>query len=141
MSITKNHVFECKCGKTWACRSNTRARCPACGSFTRTQVRSEILRVISDPRLTLSKCQDALEAIVERAKEKDGASDIDVQFAKILMDGMKYLTPALEASMVQQTNDNDIVLKLLGTPDADNHPTLPARHQEALPGRSQPADS
>lgn len=138
MSITKQTVFECRCGHTWASRSKTRSTCPKCQAFVQRKVSKELLSVISDPRLTLSKCQEALEAIVERAKDKD-ASDIDLQFAKVLMDGMKYLTPALEASMVQQTNDIDIIEKLMSIANHD-HP-LPAHNTPALPSRSQPANT
>lgn len=134
MPLTKGTIFDCKCGNSWAARSKTRATCPKCGAFCRTKVSHELLNSINDPRLTLSKCQEALEKIVERAGNQE-ADNIDVMMAKVLMDGMKYLTPALEASMVQNTNDDTLLEKLLGSDDAGTTPQLRHHAPEALPPR------
>jgi outer membrane protein TolC len=85
--------------------------------------------------MTLSTCQGALEEINLRARAGT-ATDLDVALARIYVDALKYLTPALEASMQQTTNENDIVEKLMSR--ADNTPPLPAHNTPALPRGSKP---
>lgn len=133
-------IFSCRCGHTWASPSVTRSKCPSCGAYVRSRV--DIPTDFIDPRRTLSDVQDALSAIALRAKNQQ-ANEIDVAMAKTFADSMKYLVPALEASMVQHTNDQSIVNQFLEmeSNDADNPPALPAGAQAALPGSSQPASA
>jgi hypothetical protein len=76
-----------------------------------------------DPRVTLSDCQRALSSIAGRAAS-GMASEIDIEAMKILMDGMKYLVPALEAALdvnvsTGRFNIDDVVLKLIDTSNDD----------------------
>lgn len=133
-------LFECKCGNVFPSPAITRATCPACGAFCRT--RSDAPDMIRNPRKTLSITQEALEAIAIRARDHS-ADDIDVAMAKIFTDALKYLTPALEASMVQHTSDDVIIEKLLGAKDdSDEHdpPALPAYHRKVVQDSSEPSE-
>jgi len=87
-----------------------------------------------DPRATLSDVQEALSAIAKRARDSQ-ASDIDVAMAKVFADSLKYLTPALEASMmnVQKTDKKALFIELLKDGNDDEPPGLPRADQRALP--------
>ena len=135
-SLPLKSIFDCACGNHFPSPSSTRAKCPQCGAFVRSHV--PIPTEFSDPRRTLSDVQDALSAIAFRAKNQN-ANEIDVAMARTFTDSMKYLTPALEASFNVNKNDDafleKMVIKLNAATDAP--PVLPARHQDALPGRDQ----
>ena len=133
LDLPKRSIFKCKCGNEFQSSAITRAKCVKCGSLVSTHI--PIPSEYADPRRTLTDVQEALSAIAIRAKDQN-ASEIDVSMARIFADSMKYLVPALEASMVQNTNDSDIVERLLGRANND-HP-LPAHSTPALPRGSQP---
>ena len=129
-------IFTCKCGKTFSSGSKTRAACPTCGAYCRTRMDppDELVR---DPRLTLSKCQNALELIAERAAAQS-CDDIDVRMAQIFTDALKYLTPALEASFIQQTDDDSMIEKLLGKDDASDPAQLLPHPEKTVHDGSKP---
>lgn len=111
-------VFTCRCGKTFKSTSVTRARCPECGAFCRTH---EVIPTdLIDPRSTLTDTQRALSAIAERALFGN-ATKIDVEMARVFTDAIKYLTPALEAALVEKRDVKREIIELLR--DGENEET------------------
>lgn len=117
------NIFSCRCGHSFHSDATTRAKCPKCGSRTRTHVPATPVTV--DPRQTLDDCQRSLSTIASRARDGT-ATDVDVAMARIFADAMKYLTPALEASLVEKRDTKRELIEMLeNMGDDDSPPALP----------------
>ena len=74
--------------------------------------------------MTLDDCQRSLSIIVQRAADGT-ASELDAVWGRILVDGMKYLVPTLEASLVENRSDTRAkLIELLQDAGDDDGPPL-----------------